>query len=115
MPRYGGDWVNTTWAGITVRIMRDSPTHTLDFVASSNTCKYYTDHHEVDEDLRTIAIAHAGRYQDMAAGQMVRDLYYVSDTISDKVASEKKNKLLSHSSCSKLTLLRSIPYVIHRI
>ena len=90
MPRYGGDWVNTTWAGITVRIMRDSPAHTLDFVASSNTCKYYTDHHEVDEDLRTIAIAYAGRYQDMAAGQMVRDLYYVSDTVSDKVASEKK-------------------------
>ena len=51
---------------------------------------YYTDHHEVDEDLRAIAIAHAGMYQDVAAGQMVRDLYYVSDTVSDKVASEKK-------------------------
>ena len=51
---------------------------------------YYTDHHEVDEDLRAIAIAHAGMYQDVAAGQMVRDLYYVSDTVSDKVAFEKK-------------------------
>lgn len=64
----------------------------------------YTDHHEVDEDLKTIAIVNGGRYQDKGAGQMMRDLYYVSDFISDRVASRcctiqtKKNKHHSPSN-----------------
>ena len=50
----GGDWPASIWAGIIRQAMVNAPTEAWNNVASSNIqISKYTDHHDVDEELRT--------------------------------------------------------------
>ena len=57
--RYGGYWQSETIAGFTQRHVDNAPNNYYDIIASGRRhlkmIKYYTDEHNVDEDLRTLA------------------------------------------------------------
>ena len=58
----------------------------------SKLIKYYTDHHEVDEDSRTISAQGGSSTRRSEAGITFRDLFSVSTATWVDVAFEKKNK-----------------------
>ena len=91
---YGGGRTHGTNGGVTCR-SADNPPDLLDFVASSDISKliiYYTDIHDVDEDLRTIM--HQGKRWDSGSmgGITRRDMYYSSSVAHLEVASKKINR-----------------------
>ena len=93
----GGRWFNGSYAGIMHRGIDNSPT-TSDIVALSNISrliKYYTDHHNVDEDLATIAdVGGWWSHSDMA-GITYRTMNNSSPDLLDGVASSNmRNSLI---------------------
>ena len=95
--KQGGRWVDGVAAGVTLRDIEDSPTSSGDIVASMcrhpKLIKYYTDEHNVDEDLRTIA-KQGARYEDPDyAGVFKRNLNRNEFYLASSVASSNMKNM----------------------
>ena len=74
---YSGDFGNVAFSGIFARGSDNAPTEAWDIVASSDISKliiYYTDGHNVDEDLRAIPIQGGRWHEEDQAGVTCRNL-----------------------------------------
>ena len=94
MARHGGRWSDETSAGIMRRYMKEIPSSDVSHVASSNMKMiiYYTDMHDVDEDVRAIINHGCDCYQESRAGIVYREMRYNFTVAGDWVASLKKIK-----------------------
>lgn len=88
---HGGAWSYKDTAGVILRYMNDSPTDSYNHVAS--TCRhpklviYYTDEHNVDEDLQAIPMQGAEWAAGRFAGMFKQNLYLNNTHTSVAVAS----------------------------
>lgn len=99
--RYGGYWQSETIAGFTQRHVDNAPNNYYDIIASGRRhlkmIKYYTDEHNVDEDLRTLA-SQGGFWGYYGSGSGITMRYVFDDPsiyASNTVACKDKNTTLS--------------------
>ena len=91
----GGHYAVGNMVGITQRYVGDAPADASPYVASSDIQKliiYYTDYHDVDEDVMSMA-RHSGRWSDdISAGIMRRYIKEIpSEDVSHVASSNMKN------------------------
>ena len=96
--RLGGAWNYEIISGIMLRDVADLPTTTFEFVASSNIqISKYTDHHDVDEELKTF-VRQGGQWPEGSLeGITYRYIFNSSSYAADDVAL-MKNKTSSPST-----------------
>ena len=88
--RLGGSWTYEIISGIMLRDVADLPTTTFEFVASSNIqISKYTDHHDVDEELRTFTRQGGQWPEGSLEGITYRYIFNSSSYAADDVASVK--------------------------
>ena len=93
-----GDWPASIWAGIIRQAMVNAPTEAWNNVASSNIqISKYTDHHDVDEELKTF-VRQGGQWPEGSLeGITYRYIFNSSSYAADDVAL-MKNKTSSPST-----------------
>ena len=115
---HSGHWSYNNAVGITIRHMHDPTDCTYPWVASicrhPKLIKYYTDEHDVDEDLRTIASCNGNWPNENLAGVTFRHMNDIHINTYNFVASVQKKinrtyspfgDACSISECSRLHYL----------
>jgi hypothetical protein len=96
---HGGSWTYESMAGVTLRYTNCVSFHTTPIGASRRRhwkiIKYYTDWHDVDEDMVTITYQSGYCYDGTRAGVMRRSADYSRDSTFVDVAYKDKNTILS--------------------